>query len=47
MPEGMWLPETAVDQETLEVLAEEGVRFTLLAPGQAASVREPAGEWKP
>ncbi len=46
-PEGMWLPETAVDQETLEVLAEEGVRFTLLAPGQAAAVREPAGEWQP
>ena len=36
---GMWLPETAADRETLEVLAEEGVRFTLLAPGQAASVR--------
>ena len=42
-PEGMWLPETAVDQETLEVLAEEGVRFTLLAPRQAAGVREPGG----
>ncbi|MCI0401935.1 MAG: monofunctional biosynthetic peptidoglycan transglycosylase [Acidobacteria bacterium] len=44
---GMWLPETAVDQETLAVLAEEGVRFTLLAPGQAASVREPGGDWRP
>ena len=43
----MWLPETAVDKETLEVLAEEGVRFTLLAPGQAASVREPGGDWRP
>src|SRR5262249_52325724 len=45
--EGLWLPETAVDRETLEVLAEEGVRFTLLAPDQAASVREPGGEWRP
>ena len=28
----MWLPETAVDMETLEVLAEVGMKFTVLAP---------------
>lgn len=39
--EGMWLPETAVDTPTLETLAAEGVRFTILAPQQAAAVREP------
>ena len=33
-PEGMWLPETAVDAETLDVLAAEGIRFTILAPHQ-------------
>ncbi len=38
--EGMWLPETAVDDRTLAVLAEEGVRFTILAPGQIAAVRD-------
>jgi alpha-amylase/alpha-mannosidase (GH57 family) len=44
--EGMWLPETAVDDETLEVLAEAGVRFTILAPGQAWRVRPLAGgDW--
>ena len=38
-PEGMWLPETAVDIETLEVLAENGILFTILAPRQAQRVR--------
>ena len=36
-PEGMWLPETAVDDETLDVLAAEGIRFTILAPHQVVA----------
>jgi alpha-amylase/alpha-mannosidase (GH57 family) len=42
MPEGMWLPETAVDLSTLETLAIHGLKFTILAPHQAKRVR-PAG----
>ena len=45
-PEGMWLPETAVDVETLEVLAELGIRFTVLAPHQARQVRMPGRAWR-
>ena len=37
-PEGMWLPETAVDPDTLDVLAAEGVAFTILAPRQVRAV---------
>lgn len=39
-PEGMWLAETAVDLETLEILAELGLRYTILAPHQAGRVRK-------
>jgi alpha-amylase/alpha-mannosidase (GH57 family) len=43
-PEGMWLPETAVDLETLDVLAGAGTKFTILAPHQAGRVRETGEE---
>ncbi len=39
-PEGMWLPETAADLETLDIMAEHGIAFTLLAPRQAKQVRK-------
>ena len=38
-PEGMWLPETAVDLETLSLLARHGIQFTILSPHQARRVR--------
>ncbi len=43
-PEGMWLPETAVDTETLELLADAGILFTVLAPHQASRIRQIGAE---
>ena len=34
-PQGLWLAETAVNTETLVVLADAGIEFTILAPWQA------------
>jgi len=46
-PEGLWLPETAVDTETLEILAEHEIRFTILAPRQARRESKIGGRsWK-
>jgi alpha-amylase/alpha-mannosidase (GH57 family) len=44
-PEGMWLPETAVDTQTLEALAEADIKFTVLSPRQATSVRRRGEDW--
>lgn len=38
-PEGMWLPETAVDLESLGIMSEHGIKFTILSPRQARRVR--------
>lgn len=46
-PVGMWLPETAVDLETLDILAEHGIAFTILAPHQAKRVKpRGGGDWQ-
>jgi alpha-amylase/alpha-mannosidase (GH57 family) len=47
-PEGMWLAETAVDLETLDIMAEHDIKFTVLAPHQAKEVRPfgQGGSWQ-
>ena len=42
-PEGMWLPETAVDLESLDIMAQLGIKFTILSPYQAARTRKIGG----
>ena len=37
--EGMWLAETAVDYPSLLALIDEGIKFIILAPSQAAQCR--------
>ena len=45
-PLGMWLPEMAVNQETLEVLASQGIAFTILSPHQARGQLNGAGPYR-
>ncbi len=45
-PVGMWLPETAVDVATLEVLARHGIAYTVLMPTQAMMTRAPGEKWE-
>lgn len=45
--EGMWLAETAVDSETLDLMAQEGVSFTILSPTQAQSIRPLCDDARP
>ena len=39
-PEGMWLAETAANRQVLDLMAREGIKFTILAPNQCRRVRK-------
>ena len=43
-PEGMWLPETAADAASLQALADNGIKFTVLAPSQCKRIRSLKGD---
>jgi alpha-amylase/alpha-mannosidase (GH57 family) len=43
--EGLWLPETAASRAVLDILVDEGVTFTILAPWQAARVKDSGHQW--
>jgi alpha-amylase/alpha-mannosidase (GH57 family) len=46
-PEGMWLAETAANREVLDLMAAEGIKFTILAPHQCARTRKLPAEDRP
>ena len=46
-PEGLWLAECAVDEATLQVLADAGIAFVILSPHQARAVTGPEGDFVP
>ncbi len=40
IPEGMWLSETATDHDTLKILVDCGIKYTILSPYQAKKIRK-------
>ena len=46
-PEGMWLPEAAINGNVIDLLAEEGIRFVILSPWQCAAVENASGTVTP
>lgn len=46
-PEGMWLPEAAVNPAVVDILSEAGIRFVVLSPWQCASYEDDSGNYVP
>ncbi len=40
MPEGMWLPETAVNEKVIDILVEENIKFIILSPWQCKAIED-------
>lgn len=45
-PEGMWLPETAINSMVIDLLAEAGISFVILSPWQCAKVEDGSGSMR-
>lgn len=43
--EGMWLPETAINSDVIDILAEEGIKYVVLSPYQCHSVEGENSTW--
>ncbi len=43
-PEGIWLAETAVDDDTLRICEANGIKFVVLSPYQAQKIRQEGTE---
>ncbi len=43
-PEGLWLPETAVNYPTLQALIQQGIEYILLSPFQARRIKPLGGK---
>lgn len=46
-PEGMWLPECAVDTRSLQALADAGITFTILSAAQVKRMEGASGKMEP
>ncbi len=44
-PEGMWLPEAAINASIVDMLSEAGIRFVILSPWQCRSWQRVDGTW--
>ncbi|MGD1821202.1 MAG: DUF3536 domain-containing protein [Pleomorphochaeta sp.] len=40
LPEGMWLPETAINEKIVDILSEEGIKFVILSPWQCKAIED-------
>ena len=45
MPAGMWIPEMAVDLETLQIMHDLGIQYTILSEGQVEGASDGAGPY--
>ncbi len=42
-PEGMWLPEAAINSKVVDMLAEAGIKFVILSPWQCKAIYDNSG----
>lgn len=45
-PEGMWLPETAINSAVVSQLSAAGISYVILSPWQCEEVQDQNGTWK-